>query len=255
MRPATVLYAILALAVLGAGIVVPYLVHIGGSTAAPGWQSLVAPGPLSEPHRSLAGQCEVCHTPHRGVEAKNCIACHANAPALARQSTAFHMSAKDCRGCHIEHEPGERSTRMDHVVLAALGWQMLAGERPRGADNELLRFLTALGLRDEYHGVLARLDCNSCHSNRDPHRGLFGQACAGCHGVVTWSISGFRHPSANSTDCAQCHQAPPSHYMEHFAMVSQKVAGQEHARVEQCHLCHTIDAWNNIRGVGWYKHH
>lgn len=32
-------------------------------------------------------------------------------------------------------------------------------------------------------------------------------------------------------------------------------AGQHHARVEQCYLCHQTDARNDIRGVGWYKHH
>ncbi|MBI3736827.1 hypothetical protein HY256_09975 [Candidatus Sumerlaeota bacterium] len=53
----------------------------------------------------------------------------------------------------------------------------------------------------------------------------------------------------------QCHQAPPSHYMMHFEMVSMKVAGQEHAEVSQCYLCHQTTAWNDIRGVGWYKHH
>ena len=43
--------------------------------------------------------------------------------------------------------------------------------------------------------------------------------------------------------------------MMHFKMVSEKVAGREHAKVEQCYLCHQTDAWNSIRGVGWYKHH
>ncbi|WP_241527173.1 hypothetical protein [Sphingomonas turrisvirgatae] len=47
---------------------------------------------------------------------------------------------------------------------------------------------------------------------------------------------------------------PPSHNMMHFEMVSQRVAGKR-ARVEQCYACHTTDAWNNIRGVGWYVHH
>ena len=53
----------------------------------------------------------------------------------------------------------------------------------------------------------------------------------------------------------QCHQAPPSHYMMHFEMMDRTITGQEHARVEQCYLCHQTDAWNNIKGVGWFKHH
>ena len=64
-----------------------------------------------------------------------------------------------------------------------------------------------------------------------------------------------RHPSPLSTDCNQCHQAPPSHSMMHFKMVSMKIAGVEHADVSQCFLCHQTNAWNDIKGVGWYKHH
>ena len=43
--------------------------------------------------------------------------------------------------------------------------------------------------------------------------------------------------------------------MMHFQMISMKVAGQMHAKVDQCFLCHQTTAWNDIRGVGWYKHH
>ena len=102
---------------------------------------------------------------------------------------------------------------------------------------------------------IAALDCNSCHQNRDPHRGLMGRECAECHQTNSWKIAGFLHPSPQSQECAQCHQAPPSHYMMHFEMMSKMVAGQMHAKVEQCFMCHQTDSWNNIKGVGWYKHH
>ncbi len=117
------------------------------------------------------------------------------------------------------------------------------------------------------------LDCFSYHSNRSSHRDLLGQQCGACHSNTTWKIvwnacriagitrrtrqsrTSYKHPSPAWTVCAQCHQAPPSHYMGHFEMVSKRVAGQQHARVEQCYLCHQTDASNDIRGVGWYTHH
>jgi hypothetical protein len=213
----------------------------------------VSPGPLSRAHQFLEKECETCHTPHEGIEAKNCIVCHASAPALARQSTAFHMTIQDCRGCHKEHAPGQSLTSMDHAQLAAIGWRQQQPDRAR-VVLELNRFLGELKLQKE-EAPVAQLDCFSCHANRDPHRGLFGRSCSGCHKDKSWSIAGYRHPSADSPDCAQCHQAPPSHYMEHFEMVSKRVAKQEHARVELCQLCHWTDSWNNIRGVGWHKHH
>jgi hypothetical protein len=43
--------------------------------------------------------------------------------------------------------------------------------------------------------------------------------------------------------------------MEHFEMVSMKVVGREQADVSQCFLCHQTTSWNDIRGVGVYKHH
>lgn len=38
-------------------------------------------------------------------------------------------------------------------------------------------------------------------------------------------------------------------------MVSMTVAGEPHAEVRQCYLCHQTTAWNDIRDVGLYKHH
>lgn len=46
------------------------------------------------------------------------------------------------------------------------------------------------------------------------------------------------------------HQAPPSYYMMHSEMVSMKVAGVEQTDVLQC----VSNAWNDAKGVGWYKH-
>jgi hypothetical protein len=102
---------------------------------------------------------------------------------------------------------------------------------------------------------VAAFNCVNCHATKDRHRGFFGEDCAQCHSPTGWAVAGFRHPSPLSTDCAQCHLAAPSHYMEHFHMISAMIARQEHARVNQCYLCHQTTSWNDIRGVGYYKHH
>ncbi len=232
-----------AAAITGAGAAT-ITVWRQGSSAVPHWVTLVNPGELSTRHGFLSDKCESCHTPMRGVEAVSCISCHAtNAATLARESTAFHATAQQCVACHEEHQGGVRPVRMDHAALAAMG----RSSRLKGAFDWIPRASDSL--------VSERLNCFSCHSNRSPHRDLFGRECAVCHLTETWKVAGFKHPSASSTDCAQCHQAPPSHYMHHFEMVSKTVAGKHNARVEQCYLCHQTDAWNDIRGVGWYKHH
>lgn len=253
-RLIAVVYGVLTLGALGVALAIPYLTHERGANAVPGWQSMVNPGTLSTKHQFLTADCASCHTPHQGVTADKCIACHAsNESLLAKQTTAFHADIGDCRGCHVEHQGlAARPTTMDHAVLAAIGIKThplpatvspssLPPAHPRISSEEMA------------------LDCNACHANQDAHRTLFGRDCASCHATSSsqggWKIPEFRHPSSLSTDCAQCHQAPPSHYMEHFKMVSMPAARVEHADVSQCFLCHQTNSWNDIKGVGWYKHH
>lgn len=99
------------------------------------------------------------------------------------------------------------------------------------------------------------LDWASCHSNDDRHQNLFGSNCAQRHATDRWTIPEYKHPSPQSTDCGQYHQVPPSHHMMHFKMISDRVAGKPHARVDKCGQCHQTTSWNDIKRVGWYKHH
>ncbi len=53
-------------------------------------------------------------------------------------------------------------------------------------------------------------------------------------------------------------------HMMHFEMLSKRIAKQEDSQVaeccgptqvNQCYRCHQTTSWNDIKGVGWYKHH
>jgi Class III cytochrome C family len=280
MRFASAIYLTLAILGTTAAVLVPLTIYRSGSTALPVWRAAANPGLLSAAHAFLGAQCEACHTPQRGIEAASCLTCHdTDAPVLAKQSTAFHAAIQECRGCHIEHRGAAiRPTNMDHTILARVGWQKALGRHspasPKSettAMSEIRHFLAGLTGGHPPSDSEA-LDCFACHSNRNPHHdgtsagccgsgsvgtvgSLFGRECADCHVTTIWKIPGYKHPSPRSQDCAQCHQPPPSHYMGHFEMISKMIAGQMHARVEQCYLCHQTDAWNDIKGVGWYKHH
>lgn len=230
--------------------------------------ALANPGPLSDPHAFLANDCAACHTPLRGVEDSNCIVCHANASSiLQRQPTAFHADIGDCAKCHREHRrPPARLSEMDHELLANLGRSQLedaaSGSEASAAAERLESWLVsgrAQSALPPNHVDLTPLErtlnCMACHANDDRHFALFGNDCAACHGTSKWTIADFQHPSPASRDCAHCHQAPPSHYMMHFHMISARVAGKPHAEVSQCFLCHQTTSWNDILGKGWYKHH
>ena len=240
--------------------------------ASSAFRKFVRPGRLSPGHAYLADRCESCHETNVGVTAAKCTGCHANDERLlGRQPTAFHASIGECRSCHVEHRGGNGNPiPMDHVELAKIGARTLArASRTDDASADTLKSLrTWLRIRipgqlDESSAGEA-LNCIGCHATKDRHLGFFGKDCAQCHAMTKWTIAEFRHPSPRSFDCAQCHQAPPSHYMMHFDMISKKIARQEDAqvagccgstRVEQCYRCHQTTSWNDIRGVGYYKHH
>lgn len=258
MKKVSLFYtALIVIAVVG-GLTAMIALYRSGSASVPGWTSLFQPGPLSAKHAFLGDKCETCHTPTRGVEATACITCHSTAAhSLAKESTAFHTSIQDCRGCHVEHQGAPRPTKMDHAALLRIGSHLAVGSvgHPRVSQQMINDLGTFLGTPVSRNAEKNGLVCTSCHSNQDPHRELFGRDCASCHDTATWRIASFLHPSPASKDCAQCHQAPPSHYMMHFRTVSMTVAGQERAQVNQCYLCHKTNSFNDIKGVGWYKHH
>ena len=249
--------AVLSAAVLAGAAGILALARYTSLGRAATWERQASPGDLSAAHGFLAENCAACHTPVKGVTADKCIACHADSRVLEREPTVFHASVGSCRECHREHRGGAvRPTAMDHTALADRGVEKLvAGDKE--AARRLRRWL-AEGETGPHLGISrkeAALDCAACHGTKDRHQGLFGTDCAQCHRTDKWTIPEFRHPSSQSTECAQCHQAPPSHYMEHFRMVSQRVACQPHADVRQCFICHQTTSWNDIKGVGWYKHH
>lgn len=214
----------------------------------------VSPGDLSAAHAGLSNNCQSCHTGYKSVDDAKCISCHANnQELLQRQPTAFHANIGNCGSCHTEHQGvGANLRAMNHETLARIGKQT---ERKKGTASNR----TANPALPEAHPLVslleASLDCAACHGTKDKHNGLFGKDCASCHATKQWTIPSFQHPSVRSILCNQCHQAPPSHYMEHFAMVSQKVAKQENVLVSQCYVCHQTTSFNDIKGVGYYKHH
>lgn len=226
------------------------------------WLRQAMPGKLSAAHAPLTGACTACHDAGTGVSAAKCVACHGrNEALLARQPTSFHATVGNCAACHPEHRGlGADLRRMDHAVLARIGSERVP-EVKRWLEH--LPEPTPLAQRLRLSNPEASLDCATCHSTKDRHFGLFGTDCAACHATGAWTVTNFQHPSVRSTDCAQCHQAPPSHYMGHFEMVSKTVAAQGSSMagccggvlVNQCYACHQTTSWNDIKGLGFYKHH
>lgn len=238
------------------------------STSKVGWQRWVEPGNLSRAHARLENNCAACHSSpfDKEVSATKCILCHANDTALLQRSTtSFHATVGNCSSCHVEHQGLEhRPVLMDHTALATIFLTQL--QHGAGGDQLAAHKLTVWtktisqpehlqAIYPHASAMEASLSCISCHLTKDAHFGYFGKDCVQCHATTTWKISEYRHPSPQSTECSQCHKPPPSHFMGHFAMVDRGVTGQKEAQVSQCFLCHQTTAWNDIKGIGWFKMH
>ena len=228
------------------------------------WQRQVSPGPLSPAHASLEGKCAACHTPVQSADDIKCIGCHVNNTALLqRQPTSFHANIGECSECHLEHQGvSPKPLPMNHTALAEIGLNVIRHNPGNPSHSRLLAWVRqhetgteTAPTHPEVTSAEAALDCAACHSTKDKHQGYFGGDCASCHRTTAWTIPEFRHPSPRSVECVQCHQPPPSHLMMHFTMVSRSVAKRPDARVDQCFLCHQTTSWNDITGIGWYKHH
>jgi len=255
--------ALLWLALTVAVVTATWLSALHFKPASAALQQFISPGHLSPRHAYLANRCATCHDSMVGVTVTKCTVCHANAERLlGRQPTEFHASIQECSACHVEHRnTSMRPLVMDHLELAKIGARTLARAARKDYDSDATLKSLETWLRisrfdqlDE-RAALQSLNCAGCHDRRDPHFKRFGSDCAQCHVFKSWSVTGYQHPSSQSKDCVQCHQPPPSHYMEHFSMVSQKIAGKEHAQIDECFECHNTSGWNDIVDVGFYKHH
>lgn len=249
-------------------VVVSHFYHSPESIPEFNWESTVSPGNLSSAHSFLETDCLGCHTPISGVKRDNCVACHANdVHIIQRQPTAFHADVAECVSCHKEHKGKLASiSEMNHEGLVDTGFLMLPNNAVKfdeGSERlNLLKSMLSNGrkvdpmfVHQDVSPKEALLNCSQCHGNDDRHFGLFGVDCVQCHSTTQWSLPEFIHPSNRSMDCNQCHEAPPSHYMQHFKMISAKVAGEPKAKVEECFVCHQNTSWNDIKRTGLYKHH
>lgn len=172
------------------------------------------PGQLSFMHRENA-DCKDCHVPWRGVSDDMCLNCHEfYDPSSLKPVIRFHTAEKNCVLCHKVHAPTKKSTRMDHSLL-----------------NQ-------------------DLGCETCHL--DPHDSLFGNDCRVCHGISSWEIDGFRHPSEERGNCNKCHRSPKAHlYSEFRSMIlaTHPSIKKEDFDVDltDCWRCHVIHDWRHLK--------
>jgi len=194
----------------------------------------MSPGPLAAPHQELdtSLKCFVCHGEGKGLMRDRCLACHEEIAWLVQRGLGLHgrKGAEKCSGCHPDHAGRdfamiaweEKSPeRFDH---RRSGWPLEVRHAPlKCADchkpqfqvSEALRLSKRKGKEAAWLGLDRA--CQSCHTDKDVHRGALGKECAKCHDANAWKPAlQFDHAKtdfpltgkhAPPVACEKCHLA------------------------------------------------
>ena len=188
------------------------LLIIGFSIWLYGFDKAAEPGSLNMVHADIS-DCMDCHIPWQGVTDRMCLQCHEFEDAEAlNPRIRFHTAEANCLHCHSEHRGTNGNiAEMNHTIL---------------------------------NGNLA---CTACHY--DPHEKLFGENCRNCHRISTWTVQGYRHPSADIANCNRCHRPPYSHLDPQFweKIKSSRPGRQTIDSPKDCRRCHTTHAWAHLQ--------
>jgi pSer/pThr/pTyr-binding forkhead associated (FHA) protein len=180
-------------------------------------QTVFMPGGLSSAHaRSVAANCDACHTPFKSVSSGKCLDCHPQQPHGEHE-----LNPPDCFACHSEHRGAtklaaladqtctgchadlQKHMRPPPAQLAALKFAegrysfeniarvtAFGGQHPELSyprDPNTLRFnhklhLNAKGVRNAT-GNREVLQCTGCHASTkgEPVVADFEQHCQRCH--------------------------------------------------------------------------
>lgn len=236
-----------------------------------------------------AGKCIACHADNLALlqrqptafhaNIQTCIGCHVEHQGTVRMPTSMDhallaklghkqlnvatlnegLSLEDIETAVKLLDKTPRTVTQAPLASAQSSNKQMSGDSNMSAETKIAVEPPSLPELPVNHprfsAVESSLNCVSCHATKDRHQGLLGTNCVQCHATTQWTVSEFRHPSPRSTNCAQCHLAPPSHNMMHFSMMSAPIARKPNTKVNQCYLCHQTTSWNDIKGVGWIKHH
>jgi len=152
--------------------------------------------------------CKSCHAPHKGKSAAiaACASCHENKAAIAAKWPANSAHAKECTGCHQQHDVRQKKTcgscHAKELASASTGKHKC--EQCHKPHETPVAWWTRC---NECHAakvesVKARgpkhQDCKNCH---EPHK--FGiPSCTTCHSDM--SSKGL-HATAQHAKCTACH--------------------------------------------------
>ena len=217
-------------------------------------------------------QCNLCHTEHKGREAKivvldeatfdhrqtdfplkgrhqalKCASCHA-----AGRRHAATQSA--CVACHRKDDPHKATlgTKCESCH-AETGW------KPARFDHAATRFplhhrhaeIACARCHADNRFAGTSRECYACHKEVDAHHGRFGTRCASCHTDLGWKTPSFNHDRDTHFPLRERHHLVKCDACHRDAAKPAAVCSSCHARDDphkgelgaKCESCHSERGW------------
>ncbi|MCX6057866.1 MAG: hypothetical protein NTW69_06930, partial [Chloroflexi bacterium] len=128
--------------------------------------------------------------------AAKCSACHINARTIADLKAA----PQDCFSCHEkdDNHKGQLGTQCGACHLPA-GWKPATVDHSKFAFHLDGKHSAVACTNCHINGVFkgTPMDCASCHTKDDAHKGTLGNQCGTCHSPAGWSPATFDHNSVS----------------------------------------------------------
>lgn len=191
--------------------------------------------------------CQQCHTEHQGVSAELTVIDRASFPhqatgyalrahrrlangdpftcASCHPQSLTHFELLTCEHCHYEIDAAFTQAHINTFGPACLACHDGLDSYGTAFDHSTTSFPLAgkhastacagchQGQNDLINLQATSQECYACHKEVDAHNGQFGQNCAACHTVNSWTPAAFNGPHSFPMDhgadraspCQTCH--------------------------------------------------
>ncbi|MEW6599590.1 MAG: hypothetical protein AB1499_01330 [Nitrospirota bacterium] len=211
----------------------------------------VAPGKLTESHKSLSGitKCVACHTLGKGIPDSACKSCHEKLVKRMKENKGFHSKvAGHCIECHTEHKGEDfnimpiNSAKFDH---SQTGFTL--------EDKHIINCSKCHKKEKTFLGLTT--DCLNCHT--DVHLQTLSD-CLKCHTYKGWKNVQFNHDGFakfnltgkhREVKCEVCH---PQQTIERTSIKADnvsKVLKFKPLKYESCDSCHQRVHKDNMKNM------
>lgn len=190
--------------------------------------------------KHLRAECTDCHTAGTWTGlAPTCRSCHDEPHGAADSKRRTLLECGSCHGVEDWKVRQVPASVLDHGDAQQVDYVLEGAHREVGCDecHPKARFLPT-----------AHDGCATCH--KDPHFGLLGGGCAGCHTVQSFRVAAFDHARTGwplegqhaEATCESCHRGAHGRRLPHAAC-SDCHADEHHGQFDPrpCDACHTVN--------------